>query len=59
VHDRQGAGEVGEEDDRSLQGGDENRLAPLVVGGDVGAELADPGSEILGGQVDVPDPGVG
>jgi hypothetical protein len=56
VDDRQGTGEVGDEDERGLQGGDEDGLEPVVVDGDLGAQLLDPAVDLLGGQVDVADP---
>jgi hypothetical protein len=56
VEDRQGAGEVREEDEARLQGADEDRLAPVVVAGDLGAELADTGRDLGRRQVDLADP---
>jgi hypothetical protein len=58
VDDRQRPGEVGDEDDRGLQRRDEDRLAALVVGGDLGAELGDPALNLLSGEVDLADPGI-
>jgi hypothetical protein len=55
VDDRQRAGEVGDEDERGLQRGDEDRLEAVVVGGDLRAELFDAGLELLGGEVDLAD----
>jgi hypothetical protein len=48
VHDRDGAGEVGDEDDSGLQRGDEYRLEAVVVAGDLRAELVDPRADLLG-----------
>jgi hypothetical protein len=59
VDDRQRAREVGDEDDRRLQRGDEDWLAALVVGGDLRAELGDPRLDLLLREVDLADPGVG
>jgi hypothetical protein len=56
VDDRQRTGEVGDEDERGLQRGDEDGLEPVVVDGDLGAQLLDPAVDLLGGQVDVADP---
>jgi hypothetical protein len=56
VQDRNRAGEVGEEDEARLQRRDEERLPALVVGGDLGAELGDPGCDLLGREVDLSDP---
>jgi hypothetical protein len=56
VVDRHGAREVGDEDDRGLQRGDEDGLEPVVVGADLRAQLPDPGRDLLRGQVDVADP---
>jgi hypothetical protein len=58
VDDRDGPREVGEEDDRGLQRGDEDRLAARIVGRDRGAELLDPGADVLGREVDLSDPGI-
>jgi hypothetical protein len=56
VEDRERAREIRDEDDRGPEGGDEDRLASLVVGGDRGAELFDPRPDVLSGEIDVPDP---
>jgi hypothetical protein len=58
VEDRDGAGQVGEEDEARLQRADEDRLEARVVAADLGAELPDAGGERLGGEVDLPDPRV-
>jgi hypothetical protein len=58
VDDRQRSGEVGDEDDRGLQGRDEDRLVALVVGGDLGAELRDPALDLLPREVNLADPGI-
>ena len=55
VKDRQRPREVGEEDGARLQGRDEQRLAALVVGGDLGAELGDARGD-LGGARDTTSP---
>jgi hypothetical protein len=59
VDDRQRPGQVGDEDDRRLQRGDEDRLAALVVASDLRAELLDPGGDLLRGEVGLADPRVG
>jgi hypothetical protein len=56
VVDRHRPGEVGDEDDRRLQRGDEDGLEPVVVRRNLRAELLDPGLDLLGGEVDVSDP---
>jgi hypothetical protein len=59
VDDRQPPGQVGDKDDRGLQRGDEDRLAALVVGGDLRAELRNPGRDLLRGEVGLADPRIG
>jgi hypothetical protein len=54
----QRAREVGEEDDRSLQRRDEQRVAAGVVGGDVGGEPADAVGDLVGREVDLADAGL-
>jgi len=44
---------VGQEEDARLQRGDEDRLASLVVARDLDAQLAYPGLDLAGGEVDV------
>jgi hypothetical protein len=58
VDDRQRPGEIGDEDERRLQGGDEDWLQPLVVGGDLRSELLDARLNLLGGEIDLADPRV-
>jgi hypothetical protein len=55
VRDRQGAGEIREEDGGRLQGGDQDRLAPGVVGRDCASELGDPSPDVLGREIDLAD----
>jgi len=55
VRDRQGAGEVGEEDGARLERRDEQRLAARVGTGQLGAQLGDPAPDLVTGQVDLPD----
>ena len=55
VDDRDLPAEVDEEDDARLQRCDEERLSARVVLGDLSAELADPGRDLRGGEVDLPD----
>jgi hypothetical protein len=59
VDDRQRPREVGNEDDRGLQRGDQNRLTALEVGGDLGAQLRDATLDLLSREVDLPDPRIG
>jgi hypothetical protein len=59
VPDRDRAREVGQEDEARLQQRDEQQVAPGVVPRDVGAELADAGLELLSGEKDLADAGVG
>jgi hypothetical protein len=59
VDDRQRAGEVGDEDDRGLERGDENGLEPGVVRRDRRAELLDAGFDLLAREVDLADSRVG
>jgi hypothetical protein len=56
VQDRQGAREVGEEDEARLQGADQDRLAPVVVARDLRAQLADAGGDLGSREVDLADP---
>jgi hypothetical protein len=53
------AREVGEEDEARLQQRDEQQLAALVVARDVGSELFDAAAQLLGGEEDLADAGVG
>jgi hypothetical protein len=55
VDDRQRARKVGDEDERRLQRGDEDRLEAVVVRGDLGAELIDARLELLPREVDLAD----
>jgi hypothetical protein len=55
MRDRQGAGEVGEEDGARLQRRDEQRLAACIRIGELCAELADAATDLRTGQVDIPD----
>jgi hypothetical protein len=50
--------EVGEEDDRRLERGDEQRLPAFVVARDPGAELADARLNLFRSEVDLADPRV-
>jgi hypothetical protein len=59
VDDRQGAREIGDEDDCGLERGDEDRLQALVVGRDLGSELLDPSLDLLPREVDLADSLVG
>jgi hypothetical protein len=59
VDDRQGAREIGDEDDCGLERSDEDRLETLVVSRDLGAELLDPSLDLLPREVDLADPLVG
>jgi hypothetical protein len=55
VHDRNRAREIGDEDDRRRQRGDEDRLEAFVVGGNLRAELLDPSLDLLTREVDLAD----
>src|SRR5205085_11906287 len=55
VHDREGAREVGCEEEGALQGRDEQRLETLVVGGNLGAELCDAQPDLLRREVGLAD----
>jgi hypothetical protein len=57
VRDLHGAGEVGQEDEAGLQGGDEQRLEVLVVPCELAAELAYTRLQLLARQVDLSDAG--
>jgi hypothetical protein len=59
VCDRDRPREVGEEDEARLQQRDEQQLAALVVARDVGSELFDAAAQLLGGEEDLADAGVG
>jgi hypothetical protein len=59
VHDRQRPREIGDEDDRRRQRGDEDRLEAVVVGSNLRAELLDPSLDLLPREVDLADPLVG
>ena len=54
MRDRERAGEVGDEDEARLQGCDQERLAALVVAGDLAPELANTGLQLPPREVDVP-----
>jgi hypothetical protein len=56
VEHRDGAREVGGEDEARLERGDENRLAVGVVPGDLRSELADARGDLGRGEVDLSDP---
>ena len=55
VQDRNGAREIGEEDEARLQGADEDRLQARVVARDLRTELAHTRTELLRREVDVAD----
>jgi hypothetical protein len=59
VQDWDRAREVGEEDEARLQQRDEQQLAIRVVSGDLRAQLVDAAPQLLGGEEDVADEGVG
>jgi hypothetical protein len=59
VRDVDGAGEVGEEDEARLERRDQQRLALLVVAGDLPAELADARLQLLPREVDGPQSWLG
>jgi hypothetical protein len=51
--------QIGEEDDARLERGDEEWLMALVVCADLLAELGDPGLDVVRGEIDVADAGIG
>ena len=55
VMDGNRAREVGQEDEARLQQRDEQQVAAGVVARDLGAELLDAGSQLLGGEEDLTD----
>jgi hypothetical protein len=55
VGNRDRAGQIREEDGARLQRGDEQRLTPVVVTGDLAAELADARTQLLAREVDLAD----
>jgi len=57
--DRNRAREIGDEDEARLQEPDEQRLTAGVVIRDLPAELVDAGGDLLGAEIDLPDPRVG
>jgi hypothetical protein len=59
VDDRERTREIGDEDDGSLQRGNQNRLEAVVVGGDLRRELLDPLANLFSGEVDLADALVG
>jgi hypothetical protein len=56
VVDRQGAGQVRDEDDARFERRDEQRLPIFVVTGDLAPELADTRPQLLAREVDLPEP---
>jgi hypothetical protein len=59
VEDRNCSREVGQEDEARLQQRDQQQLAIRVVAGDLGAELTDAAAQLLRGEEDLADVGVG
>ena len=55
---RDGAREVGHEDERPVEHGNEDEIATGVVVRDLRPELGDPGRDLRPVEVDVSDPGV-
>jgi hypothetical protein len=51
VRDRDGAREIGEEEERALERSDEQGVETVVVGRDLGAELGDARAQLLRGVV--------
>jgi hypothetical protein len=58
VRDRDGAREIGEEEERALERSDEQGVETVVVGRDLGAELGDASLNLLGREVRLADPEV-
>ena len=59
VRDRNGAREIGEEDEAALQRGDEERLCAVVVRRDLTPALVDAGADLLRAEIDLADAAVG
>ena len=55
MRDRQGAGEVAEEDGARLERRDQEWLAARIRLGELRAELGDAAADLGAGQVDIPD----
>jgi hypothetical protein len=55
VQQRDRAREVGGEEERTFEGRDEEEIEAGVVGGDLGAELADALLDLRGGEVRLAD----
>jgi hypothetical protein len=53
VRDRDRPGEVGREDERALEDGDEEEIATRVVARDLGSQLIDACRELLPGEIDL------
>jgi hypothetical protein len=58
VGDRDRPCEIGREDERALENGDEQEVTGRVVAGDLGPELADAGRQLLPGEVDLAGAGL-
>ena len=59
MRSRDRAGEIGEEDEARLQQRQEQQLALGVVACDLSAQLLDASPQLLGGEEDLADAGVG
>jgi hypothetical protein len=55
VGDRERAREIGEEDDARLERRDQQRLSAGIGSFQLGTELGDTASDLLPGQIDLPD----
>ena len=51
--DRDGAGQVGREDERAREDGDEQEIAARVVARDLGSQLVDTCRKLLTGEIDL------
>jgi hypothetical protein len=58
VRDRDRTREVGQEDEARLQERDEQQVAAGVLAGNLGAELADPSSQLVGREKNLADAGI-
>jgi hypothetical protein len=58
VRDADGPREVGDEDERAAEDGDEDEVAPRAVPGNLDTEFIDPSRDLVPRQVDIADPGV-
>jgi hypothetical protein len=58
VRDRDDAGQVGREHERTFEDGDEQEITRRIVAGDLGPELADTRRQLLAGKIDLAGAGL-